>query len=72
MAPELIVPALGVHIVTAVAIFAVASRDVAALFTQSYVVVAVVLVTSKPVPNAVFRLVRGQTAQLVESWYIVS
>ena len=72
MAPELIVPTLSVHRVTVVAIFAVASRDIAAIFTQPYIVVAVVFVASEPAPNAVFQLVRGETAQLVESWYIVS
>jgi hypothetical protein len=67
MAPELIVPTVGVHRLTVAAIFAVASRDIAAIFTQPYVVVAVVLGTSKPAPNAVFQLVRGETTQLVES-----
>ena len=72
MAPELIVPTVGVHRLTVAAIFAVASRDVAAIFTQPYVVVAVVLGASELAPDAVLQLVRGETTQLDESWCIVS
>ena len=72
MAPELIVPTVGVHRLTVAAIFAVASRDIAALFTQSHAVVAVVRGASESAPDAVFRLVRGETTQLDESWCIVS
>ena len=72
VAIKLVVPAVGVHEIAAVAIFTVAPRDVATLATQPYGVVAVVLVASEPVGNGVLRLIRGETTQLVESWYMVS
>ena len=72
MAPELIEPAVGVHEIAGATVFAVAPRNIAAIATQPYVVVAVVLVASEPARNAFLPLIRGQTTQLVEPWYVVS
>ena len=72
MAPELIIPAVGVHIIAVVAIFAVTTRDVPALVTQSHVVVAVVLATSEQPRSTFLPLVRGEATQLSESWDLVS
>jgi len=72
MAPELIEPAVGVRKVAAVTVFAVAPWNIATIATQPNVMVAEVLVASEPARNAFLPLIRGQTTQLVESWYVVS
>ena len=67
MAPELIVPAFGVQVITVVAILAIAPWDVAALVTQPYVMVAVVLGASEPVRSTLLPLVRGETTQFIKT-----
>lgn len=72
MAPELVVPAFGVQVVTVVAILAIAPWNIATLVTQPYVMVAVVLGASEPVRSTLLPLIGGETTQLSESWYSVS
>ena len=67
MAPELIVPALGVQVVTVVAILAIAPWNIAALVTQPYVMVAVVLGASEPVRSTLLPLVKGETTEFIET-----
>ena len=72
MAPELIKPAVGVREIAGATFFTVAPWNIATIATQPYVVVAEVLVASEHVRNTFLPLIRGQTTQLVEPWYVVS
>ena len=67
MAEELLVTAVDEQIATFATVFVVAPRDIAALITQPYVVVTVVLGTSEPVGNGALRFTGLESAQLGES-----
>lgn len=67
MAVELLVPAIDEQIATFATFFVVAPWDIAALVTQPYVVVTVVLGTSEPVGNDTLRFIGLESAQLGES-----
>jgi hypothetical protein len=72
MAVKLVVPAIHEQIRAFAAFVVVAPWNVAALVTQSDVVIAVVLGTSEPASDAIFRFVKGETTQLGKSWYPIS
>jgi hypothetical protein len=72
VAVKLVVPAVHKQIRAFAAFTVVAAWNIATLVTQPGVVIAVVLGTSKPARDAIFRFVGSETTQLVESWYTVS
>lgn len=72
MAVKLVVPAIHEQVRAFAAFIMVAAWNIAALVTQPDVVVAVVLSTSEPARETIFRFVEGKTTQLGKSWYSVS
>lgn len=67
MAVELLVAAIAEQIAAFAAFFVVAPWNIAALVTQSYIVVTVVLGTSEPVGKDTLWLIGLESAQLGES-----
>lgn len=72
MAVELVISAIHEQIRAFAALVMVAAWNIATLVTQPDVVIAVVLGTSEPARDAIFRFVRCETTQLGKSWYLVS